>query len=112
MMDMSIPVVFGTIVAEVLVAISSLLVNDFLNRSDPVQIFNRPAKTGAHGWQDAPQSKRPPKTMSYKDERESYFDHSATATQMKFKRDTDHGEPRSYAGAAAARALMNGQTTR
>ncbi len=87
MMDMSIPVVLGTILAEGVVAISSFLVSDFLNDSDRVQVSNSHAKTGAHGREDSPHSKRPPKTISYADEQESYFDHSATATRMKFKRD-------------------------
>jgi hypothetical protein len=107
MMDMSMPVVLGTVVAEVAVVISSILISEFLNRSDRVQVFNSPAKTGADGREDAPRSKRPPKTISYKDEKESYFDHSATATQMKFKRDTAHGEPGSYAEADGSKRVQS-----
>jgi hypothetical protein len=86
-MDMSIPIVLGTIVAEGALVISSFLVSDFLNRSDPVEVSNSHAKTGALRREDSPYSKRPPKTICYTDEQESYFDHSATATRMKFKRD-------------------------
>jgi hypothetical protein len=89
MMDMSIPIISGTIVAEVVVVISSFLFSDFLNRGDQVNLGISLAKTGAHGWEDATPSNFPSKKMSYKDEKESYFDHSATATQMKFERVTD-----------------------
>jgi hypothetical protein len=106
MIDMSIPVVFGTVVAEVAVVISSLLISDFLNRSDRVQFFNSPAKTSAHGLEDAQHSKRPPKTICYTDEQESYFDHTATATRMKYKRDTDHGEPGSHEDADGSKRIQ------
>lgn len=88
-MDMSIPIVSGTIVAEVVVVISSFLFSDFLNRGQVNLGFSR-AKTRAHGWEVGTPSEFPPKKMSYKDDKESYFDHSATATQMKFERVTDH----------------------
>jgi len=86
-MDMSIPIVLGTMVAEGVLVMSSILVGDFLDRSDPVEVSNSHAKTGAHGREDSAYSKRPPKTICYTDEQESYFDHSATATRMKFKRE-------------------------
>ncbi len=90
MIDMSIPVVLGTVVAEVVVVVSSFLFSDFLNRSDQMQFdYSSRAKTGAPGWEDETERKRPPKKMSYKDDKDSYFDHTATATQMKFVRDTD-----------------------
>jgi hypothetical protein len=90
MIDMSVPVVLGTIVAEVVVVISSFVFSNFLNRSGQLKPnLNSGAKVIAHEWEDATHGKRPPKKMSYKDEKESYFDHSATATQMKFERDTD-----------------------
>ena len=86
MMDMSIPVVLGTIVAEVVVVVSSFAFSRFLNRSDQVKFnLGHRAKIGKHGWEDTPDSKRPTKAISYKDEKESYFDHAATATQMKFE---------------------------
>jgi hypothetical protein len=92
MIDMSIPIVSATIVAEVIVVASSFLFSDFLNRSDHVSFrFSRLAKNKAHGWEEATPGKWPPKKTSYKDEKESYFDHSATATQMKFERVADHG---------------------
>jgi hypothetical protein len=73
------------------VVISSFLFSNYLNRSDQLKFdLNNGAKMVAHEWEDATYSKRPPKKMSYKDEKESYFDHSATATQMKFERDSDH----------------------
>jgi len=91
MIDMSIPIVLGTIVAEVGVVISSFLFSNYLNRSDQVKFkFNSGAKMFAHEGEDPTHSKRPLKTINYKDEKESYFDHSATATQIKFERDTDH----------------------
>lgn len=88
MIDMSIPVILGTVVAEVLVVVSSFIVSKFLTRSDqlPLRHYHL-AKYGAHRGEDAPHSERPAKSISYKDERESYFDHSATATQIKFERD-------------------------
>lgn len=77
--------------AEVVVVISSFLFSDFLNRSDQVNlVHNSLAKNGAHRWEEAIDSKLSPKKMNYKDEKETYFDHSATATQMKFERITDH----------------------
>jgi hypothetical protein len=91
MIDMSIPVVLGTIVAEVVVVISSFLFSNYLNRSGQMKLnLNSGAKMVAREWEDATHSKRPFKTLSYKDEEDSYFDHSATATQMKFERDSDH----------------------
>jgi hypothetical protein len=91
MIDMSVPVVLGTIVAEVVVVISSFSFSKFLNRSDQVTLhLNRRAKIAGHEWEDSTLNKHPPKKISYKDEKESYFDHSATATQMTFERDTDH----------------------
>jgi hypothetical protein len=91
MIDMSIPIVFGTIVAEVVLVISSFLFSNYLNRRDHVKLnLNSAAKMVAHEWEDATHSKRPPKKMSYKDEKESYFDHSATTTQMKFEQNRDH----------------------
>jgi hypothetical protein len=91
MIDVSIPVVLGTTVAEVVVVISSFLFSNYLNRSGQLKLnLNSGAKMVAHDWEDATHSKRPPKKMSYKDEKESYFDHSATATQMKFERDANH----------------------
>ena len=90
-MDMSIPIILGTIVAEVGVVISSFIFSNFLNRRDQVKLNPKSRATvGAYGCEDATHNKLPPKTISYKDERESYFDHSATATHMKFDRDTDH----------------------
>ena len=88
---MSIPVVLGTIVAEVVVVISSFVFSNYLNRGAQFK-FNLSvgAKIVAHEWEDATLSKRPPKKTSYKDEKESYFDHSAIATRMKFERDADH----------------------
>jgi hypothetical protein len=91
MMDMSIPVVLGTIVAEVGVVISSFAFSNYLNRSGPMKLNpDSVAKMGADEFDDATHSRRPPKNMSYKDEKESYFDHAATATQMKFERNADH----------------------
>lgn len=91
MIDMSIPVILGTVVAEAVVVVSSFLFCDYLDRSGQVKLdLNRAAKMVAHEREDATHSDRPPKKISYKDEKESYFDHSATATQMKFERDTDH----------------------
>jgi hypothetical protein len=88
MMDMSIPVVLGTIVAEIVVVVSSFVFSDYLNRSGQVKLdLNSRARMDVDGREDASNSKRPPKTMSYKDEKETYFDHAATATQMKFERD-------------------------
>ncbi len=79
MIDMGIPVIMGTVVAEVLTLISSSYSVIFLNRSDGVKYyFNSRVRTGAHGWEDATNSKRLPKTIIHKN--------SATATQMKFER--------------------------
>jgi hypothetical protein len=63
---------------------------EYLNRSDQVKLdpYSR-AKVRGQGWEDATQSKRPSKKMSYKDETQSYFDASANSTQIKFERDTD-----------------------
>jgi hypothetical protein len=89
MIDMSIPVILGTVVAEVLVVVSSFLVSKFLTRSAPLNFArNNRAKFGARGGDDAPHIEPVTKSISYKDERESYFDHSATATQIKFERDS------------------------
>jgi hypothetical protein len=90
MIDMSIPVIVGTVVAEVLVVVSSFVVSKFLTRSDQLNFgHNIRAKFGAPRGEDALHSGSPRKTISYKDERESYFDHSATATQIKFECDTN-----------------------
>lgn len=89
MIDMSIPVILGTVVAEVLVVVSSFVVSKFLTRSDQVKFGHHfRAKFAARQGEDSPLSERPPKTISYKDERDSYFDHSATATQIKFECDS------------------------
>jgi hypothetical protein len=86
MIDLSIPVVLGTVVAEVVVVIGSFSFSNYLNRGGQVKFgFNSGSKMVAHEWDDATQGKPSPKKISYKDEKESYFDHSATATQMKFE---------------------------
>jgi hypothetical protein len=89
MIDMSIPVVLGTIVAEIVVVVSSFVFSNYLNRSGQVKLDLNSGPRMVDRWEEASNSKQPPKTISYKDEKESYFDHAATATQMKFERDMD-----------------------
>ena len=93
MIDMSIPVVLGTIVAEIGVVISSFVFSNYLNRSSELKLgLRKIAKFDANELDDATHGRRSPKKVSYKDEKESYFDHAATATQMKFDRNADHDQ--------------------
>jgi hypothetical protein len=78
------------IVAEVVVVVSSVLFSRFLNRSEQLKLdLTSQLKICGHGWEEATYSKRSTNKISYKDEKESYLDHSAAATHMKFEQGVD-----------------------